>query len=295
MRNPEDVLPDLSRQYIFDVCATSERFRDHGRQSANTACKHCAMAGLCTVSPIDTSGLERLNNAVRCIRAVHRGHALYRPGDSFRSIYAVRAGSFKTVVMDRDGREQVTGFGIVGDTLGIDGIASGKHGCEAIALEDSSVCVMPFDLLEMLCREVSAIQRHVHQMLGAEIVRESALMMLLGTTTAEERVATFLADLSRRWQARGYSAAAFTLKMTREEIGSYLGLKLETVSRMLSKLQRQRLIEVHGKDLRILDLDGLQSLATDVGLSPFGIRRDTDSHASFALETRFSECRPGGH
>ncbi|MGN7982844.1 helix-turn-helix domain-containing protein [Burkholderia sp. 22313] len=295
MRNPEDVLPDRSRQYIFDVFGTAERFSGHERQSTDAACKHCAMAGLCTVSAIDTSALEQLDNAVRCIRAVRRGHALYRPGDSFRSIYAVRAGSFKTVVMHRDGREQVTGFGIVGDTLGIDGIARGSHSCEAIALEDSSVCVMPFDLLEMLCREVTAIQRHVHQMLGAEIVRESALMMLLGTTTAEERVATFLADLSRRWQTRGYSAAAFTLKMTREEIGSYLGLKLETVSRMLSKLQRRRLIDVHGKDLRILDIDGLQRLATDVGFSPFEIRRDTDSHAMVALETRFSESRPGGH
>ncbi|MFX1677436.1 helix-turn-helix domain-containing protein [Paraburkholderia sp. A2WS-5] len=242
---------------------------DQRARMMNVGCKTCAMAGLCTHSRIDTSTHERINDAVQCVRIVHRGHALYRPGDAFRSIYAIRTGSFKTVVMHREGHEQVTGFGIVGDTLGIDGIANGRHSCEAVALEDSSVCVMPFDLLEVLCREVSAIQHHVHQMLGAEIVRESTLMMLLGTMTAEERVAFFFADLSRRWQARGYSAAEFTLKMTREEMGCYLGLKLETVSRTVTKLQRRRLIHACGKDLRILDIDGLRELAADVAPAPF--------------------------
>lgn len=252
-----------------------------GVRMANHHCKTCAMAGLCTNSRIDSSTHERLNHAVQCVRIVHRGHALYRPGDPFRSIYAIRAGSFKTVVMHHEGHEQVTGFGFVGDVLGIDGIAGARHSCEAIALEDSSVCVMPFELLEMLCREVRAIQRHVHQMLGAEIVRESTLMMLLGTMTAEERVTAFLADLSRRWQARGYSAAAFTLKMTRQEIGSYLGLKLETVSRMLSKLQGRGLIDVHGKDLRILDVDGLRKPATGNGKpvpAGSGVRETSPTH-----------------
>lgn len=271
------------------------RLGDQGRWTADTGCKTCAMAGLCTRDAIDALARERLNHVVQCIRTVHRGHALYRPGDPFGSIYAVRTGSFKTVVMHREGREQVTGFRIVGDTLGIDGIASGRHSCEAIALEDSSVCVMPFDLLEFLCREVKAIQHHVHQMLGAEIVRESTLMMLLGSTTAEERVAAFLADLSRRWQARGYSAAAFTLKMTREEIGSYLGLKLETVSRMLSRLQGRRLIEVHGKDLRILDIDRLRKPATDDCMSAFRVQQGAGGHMSYAVETRVSDSRPGGH
>jgi CRP/FNR family transcriptional regulator len=248
------------------------------------------MVEVCTRNSIDTLAHERLNDAVRCVRSVNRGHALYRRGDAFGSIYAVRSGSFKTVITDREGHGQVTGFGIVGDALGIDGIASGRHSCEAIALEDSSVCVMPFDLLEMLCREVKTIQHHVHQMLGAEIVRQSALVMLLGTTTAEERVATFLADLSQRWQARGYSAAAFTLKMTREEIGSYLGLTLETVSRMLSTLHGRRLIEVHGKNLRILDIDGLQMLAADVCIS-----RGAGGRASHAFDARSPENRPGGH
>lgn len=271
------------------------RPNDQGKWGVNTGCKTCAMAGLCTPGAIDTLARGRLDNVVQCVRTVHRGHPLYRLGDPFRSIYAVRTGSFKTMVMHREGREQVIGFGIVGDTIGIDGIASGTHSCEAIALEDSSVCVMPFDVLEMLCREVKAIQHHVHQMLGAEIVRESALMTLLGTTTAEERVAAFIADLSRRWQARGYSAAAFTLKMTRGEIGSYLGLKLETVSRMLSKLQGRRLIEVHGKDLRILDIDRLRKPAPDDRISAFRVQQGAGRHTSYAHETRVSESQLGGH
>jgi CRP/FNR family transcriptional regulator len=252
------------------------------------------MAALCTRSLIDPLALERLNDVAHCVRVVHRGHALYRPGDIFGSIYAVRAGSFKTVIMHCEGHEQITGFGIVGDTLGIDGIASGRHSCEAIALEDSAVCVMPFDLLEMLCREVKTIQHHVHQMLGAEIVRESTLMMMLGTMTAEERVASFLADLSRRWEARGYSAAAFTLKMTREEIGCYLGLKLETVSRTLTKLQQRQLIHARGKNLRILDIDGLRKLAADVG--PASFRGQPRRQAfGYTPETRSPEHWSGGH
>jgi len=268
---------------------------DQGSRMAGFGCKTCAMAALCTRSPIDAVVHERLNDVVQCVRTVHRGHALYRPGDTFGSIYAVRAGSFKTVVTHREGHEQITGFDIVGDTLGIDGIACGRHSCETIALEDSSVCVMPFDLLEILCREVKTIQHHVHQMLGAEIVRESTLMMLLGTMTAEERVASFLVDLSRRWEMRGYSAAAFTLKMTREEIGCYLGLKLETVSRMLTKLQRRRLIHACGKDLRILDIDGLRKLTTDIGPASFQGGQHQRRHTGYASATCLSERRPGEH
>ncbi|MDR3097510.1 MAG: helix-turn-helix domain-containing protein [Paraburkholderia sp.] len=254
------------------------------RSGLLAGCKTCAMAGLCATGRIDASTREQIDRVVQCVRIVHRGDALYRPGDPFRSIYAIHTGAFKTVVVHGEGHEQITGFGIVGDTLGIDGIASGRHSCEAVALEDSSVCVMPFELLEMLCRERWAIQRHVHQMLGAEIVRESTLMMLLGTMTAEERVTSFLTDLSRRWQARGYSAAAFTLKMTRQEIGNYLGLKLETVSRMLSKLHGQGLIDVHGKDLRILDIDRLQTLAAGAGHGERGCA------SSFITSSASAEC-----
>jgi CRP/FNR family transcriptional regulator len=166
-------------------------------------------------------------------------------------------GSFKKLTLLADGREQVTGFHVAGESLGADGIAAAHYASDAIALEDSSVCVMPFDLLELLSREVKAVQHHVFRMLSAQLVRESNATMLLGTMTADERVAAFLLDLSHRWQARSYSPSVFVLRMTREETGSYLGLKLETVSRTLSRFQKQGLIQVDGKEVRILDFAGL--------------------------------------
>jgi CRP/FNR family transcriptional regulator, anaerobic regulatory protein len=169
----------------------------------------------------------------------------------------VRAGSFKTVVMHRDGREQVTGFNLAGDVLGLDGIGSGVHCCDALAIEDSQVCIIPFHQLEAMCRDVQPLQQHVHRLMGSEIVREATLMMLLGTMSADQRVATFLLNLSGKLKARGYSPAEFHLRMTREEIGSYLGMKLETVSRMLSKFQKDGLLDTHGKQIRILDMEGL--------------------------------------
>lgn len=162
--------------------------------------------------------------------------------------------------MHRDGVGQITGFQVAGETLGLDGVFAEQHSCDAIALEDSLVCIIPFDLLELLCREVKAMQHHVHRMMSGEIVRESGLMMLLGMMSAEQRVAAFLINLSQRLNARGYSAAEFNLRMTRDEIGSYLGIKLETVSRMLSKLQKEGFVDTRGKRIRILDLDSLTRL-----------------------------------
>ncbi|WP_168790211.1 fumarate/nitrate reduction transcriptional regulator Fnr [Paraburkholderia aromaticivorans] len=220
-------------------------------------CTTCTMRSICMPQGLTTEDLQRLESLVCPSRTIKQGETIYRANDSFQSIYAVRAGSFKTVVVHRDGREQVTGFHLAGDSLGLDGVGSGYHSCDAVALEDSKVCIIPFHLLETMCREVKVVQQHVHRMMGGEIVRESSQMMLLGTMSAEERVATFLLNLSDRLRMRGYSPAEFHLRMTREEIGSYLGIKLETVSRMLSKFQRDGLLDARGKDIRILDHEGL--------------------------------------
>jgi CRP/FNR family transcriptional regulator len=209
-------------------------------------------------SGLSADDYERLDSAIRSTRTVRRGERLYRCGDVFQSVYVVRTGCFKTVVIHRDGQDQVTGFHMAGDVLGLDGVSSDRHGFDAIALEDSVVCIIPFDLLELLCREVKAIQHHVHRLMSSEIVRESTLMMLLGTMSAEQRLATFLLNLSARMKARGYSSAQFVLRMTREEIGSYLGMKLETVSRMFSKLQKAGVVDSRGKEIRILDQAGLE-------------------------------------
>jgi CRP/FNR family transcriptional regulator len=238
----------------------------HGQQAAGSGlrpaarCSTCAMRAICMAQGLSPLELQRLDTIICATRMVRQGEALYRTGDAFQSIYAVHAGSFKTVVMHRDGREQVTGFHLAGDALGLDGVSTGYHSSDAIAIEDSNVCIIPFHLLESLCREVKGIQQHVHRMMSSEIVRESVLMMLLGTMSAEQRVAAFLLNLSARLKARGYSSAEFNLRMTREEIGSYLGMKLETVSRMFSRFQREGVVDARGKQIRILDPEGLERL-----------------------------------
>jgi len=175
-------------------------------------------------------------------------------------VYAIRSGFFKTSLIDGDGREQVTGFFMGGELLGMDGIGAGRYHGNAIALEDSEVCVMPFSLIEEMSREVPALQRHLHTVLSREIVRDHGVMMLLGSMRAEERLATFLINLSRRFVRRGYSSSDFHLRMTRDELGSYLGLKLETVSRLFSQFQKDGLIEVNQKHVRILDIAGLEQV-----------------------------------
>ena len=220
-------------------------------------CSGCAMRAVCMPAQLSATELAQLDSLICSTRSVRRGEALYRANDDFQSIYAVRTGSFKTVIMHRDAREQVTGFHLIGETLGLDGVCHERHGCDAIALEDSSVCIIPFRQLEGLCREMRTMQHHVHRMMSGEIVRESGIMMLLGTMNAEQRLAAFLLNLSQRMKARGYSASEFYLRMTREEIGSYLGMKLETVSRMFSKFQKEEMVDTHGKQIRIIDFERL--------------------------------------
>ncbi len=201
--------------------------------------------------------IERIDSITSSMRMVKNGTSLYRENDPFRNIYTVYAGSFKTIVMRHDGHQQVTGFHLVGDTLGFDGIYNTHHNWTAVAIEDSNVRITPFHLLERLCCEVTTIQKHMHRLMSSEIARESQMMLLLGTMPADQRLATFLLSMSARLNIRGYSPVEFNLRMTRGEIGSYLGMQLETVSRMFSRLQLDGLIITHGKDIRILDLDGL--------------------------------------
>ncbi len=224
------------------------------------ACANCNLRELCLPAGLSQKELEQLDSLVSVRRKVKRGEALYRAGEPFDAVYAVRSGFFKSRVTYEDGRDQVTGFSMAGEILGMDGISQGSHNCDAVALEDSEVCSIPYAHLEDLSREIDGLQRHFHKVMSREIVRESGVMMLLGVMRAEERIAAFLLNLSQRLSARGYSPMEFHLRMTREEIGSYLGLKLETVSRAFSKFQADSLIEVDQKHVRILDIAGLQAI-----------------------------------
>ncbi len=205
--------------------------------------------------------MDRLDELVATRRKVKRKELLFHNGEKFTSLFAIRTGVFKTRVTTEDGRDQVTGFQMAGEIIGLDGIVNGQHSCDAVALEDAEVCVMPYERLEELSREVTALQRHVHQVMSREIVREHGVMLLLGSMRAEERLAAFLMNLVKRLHARGFSATELILRMTREEIGSYLGLKLETVSRTLSKFVEEGVVEVNQRHVRITNADALKQLA----------------------------------
>lgn len=207
---------------------------------------------------LSESEMARIDDVVATRRKIARGDHLFRNGDKFNALFAIRTGFFKTRISAEDGRDQVTGFQMAGELMGLDGIVSDHHTCDAVALEDAEVCVMPFDRIEELSREITSLQRHVHKIMSREIVRENGVMLLLGSMRAEERLAAFLLNLVQRLHARGFSQTELVLRMTREEIGSYLGLKLETVSRTFSKFVDDGLVEVKQRHVRILNADGLK-------------------------------------
>ncbi|KTT15179.1 fumarate/nitrate reduction transcriptional regulator Fnr [Pseudacidovorax intermedius] len=229
-------------------------------ESIKVACSNCNLRELCMPVGLSHDELVRLDSLVATRRKVRRKEMLFHNGETFTSLYAIRTGVFKTRVSSEDGRDQVTGFQMAGEIIGLDGIVNDRHTCDAVALEDSEVCVMPYERIEELSREVSALQRHVHQIMSREIVREHGVMLLLGSMRAEERLAAFLLNLVQRLHARGFSASELVLRMTREEIGSYLGLKLETVSRTLSKFVDDGIVEVNQRHVRILDSEALRRM-----------------------------------
>lgn len=224
------------------------------------ACSNCNLRELCLPLGLSLPDIEKLEELVATRRRIKRGEALFRAGDRFDSLYAVRLGFLKSTVMSTDGREQVTGFHMAGELVGMDGISSEQHSCDTVALEDTDVCVIPYERIEEVARAVPMLRTHFHKVMSREIVREHGVMLLLGSMHAEERLAAFLLNLSQRFEARGYSRTEFVLRMTRAEIGSFLGLKLETVSRVLSRFAHDGLIEVNQKHVRILSTDGLRAI-----------------------------------
>jgi CRP/FNR family transcriptional regulator, anaerobic regulatory protein len=215
----------------------------------------CSFGPYCAAPGSSGAGGDAL---VCAHKRVKHGEILYRQGDALASIYPVKAGSFKLTAGSENGHDQVMGFYMRGDVMGLDALATRAHGSTATAMEDSEVCVLRFDGVEKLCMTSRSLQQHFHKLMAREIAAEQTMMLVLGSMGAEERVASFLLSVSARLLARGYSAVDFNLRMSREEIGSYLGMKLETVSRALSSLQGRRLVEVEGKHLRVLDIPGLE-------------------------------------
>jgi CRP/FNR family transcriptional regulator len=223
-------------------------------------CATCSMRELCMPFGLDADELAQIEALVGSRKRIRKGQPLYQAGDPFEALYAVRVGSVKTVVLAEDGREQVTGYHMPGDIVGLEGMALERHTGSATALEDTDACVLASDTLETLAKRVPALQHNLRRFLAREITREQSVMLVLGSMRAEERLAAFLIDLAARYRQRGYSSTQFVLRMTREEIGSYLGLKLETVSRLFSRFQQEGVVRIQGREVTLLDPTALQQL-----------------------------------
>jgi len=231
-------------------------------QPMKTLCSTCSLRELCLPVGLRPDEFEQLDTVIKQSHRLKKGEFLFRSGESFHSLYAIRTGFFKTTVASQDGRDQVTGFFMSGELIGMDGICTHSHSCDAVALEDSEVCELPFGHMEALSKEIPSIQTHFFRLMSREIVRDQGVMLLLGNMRAEERIAAFLLNLSQRLYSRGFAANDFILRMSREEIGSYLGLKLETVSRTLSKFHHEGLISVEHKHIKILDSQTLKKMVS---------------------------------
>lgn len=232
-------------------------------KDVTVACSSCSLADICLPVGLPGDDMERLDTLIQHRPAILRGEFLYQANMPFRSLYAIRRGFFKTLVLTEDGREQVTGFHMPGEIIGIDAISNNRHTCFASALEDSEVCEIPFARLEDLSRELPSLQRHLHCVMSREVVHDQSMMMILGNMRADERLAAFLVNLSMRYQARGYASDSYNLAMTRSEIGNFLGMKIETVSRTFSKLHKSGLIRVDKRLVEITDMAALKTLAND--------------------------------
>ncbi len=218
------------------------------------------MRELCLPVGLTADGMRQVDGLIAQRTRLKKHQILYRPGEPFHALYAIRVGSLKAMLLAEDGREQVVGFHMPGEILGLDGVGTNHHEAVAIALEDAEVCVMPFANVEDLARRLPALQQNLHRIMSKEIVRDQGMMLLLGSMNSEERLAVFLLNLAERHRRHGYSSTEFVLRMTREEIGSYLGLQLETVSRLFTRFQEEALIQVQGRSVKLLDPIALKQL-----------------------------------
>ena len=226
------------------------------------ACRDCSLSALCLPMGLRPEDVDRLDAIVKRNRPLQRGDNLFRAGEPFRHLFVVKTGAVKTFTQTNDGDEQVVGFHLPGEVLGLDAIQDGLHGCSARALETTAICELPFERLEDLSSNIPSLQHQMFRLLSKEISHDAEMMALLGRSTAEERVASFLISLSERFKRRGFSATDFCLSMSRQEIGSYLGLALETVSRLFTRFQDDKILKVERKHVQIIDMERLRAMVT---------------------------------
>ncbi|NLD13783.1 MAG: fumarate/nitrate reduction transcriptional regulator Fnr [Gammaproteobacteria bacterium] len=231
------------------------------RSTHQAHCKDCSLAALCLPLSLDLSDLNALDAIVKRSRPLKKGEFLFRQSDTFNSVYAVRSGSLKTFNITDCGEEQITGFHLPSEFVGLSAMDTEQYPVSAIALETTSICEIPFERLDELSVNLPQLRRQLMRIMSREIRDEQQMLLLLSKKNADERIATFLINLSARFRARGYSPYQFRLAMSRNEIGNYLGLAVETVSRVFTRFQQNNLLKAEGKEIHLLNLIELCALA----------------------------------
>ena len=226
-----------------------------------TACKSCKLHDLCLPLGLDLGDIDRLDSIIKRRKPLQKNEYLFHGGDQFHSLYAVRSGSIKTYSESEQGDEQITGLYLPGELLGLDAIHDNHHPCSAIALETTSLCEIPFDTLEDLSKAIPSLHHQLLRIMSKEIASDQTLLMLMAQKNAEERLAAFLVNLSSRLKQRNFSATEFYLSMSRKDIGNYLGLTIETISRTFSRFQSEGLLNTQRKYVQITELERLKEIA----------------------------------
>ncbi|WP_025820362.1 electron transport transcriptional regulator EtrA [Shewanella marina] len=224
-------------------------------------CHDCSMGALCIPFTLNDNELDQLDDIIERKKPVQKGEQIFKSGDPLKSLFAIRSGTIKSYTITEQGDEQITGFHLAGDVVGFDGIHAQQHQSFAQALETAMVCEIPFTTLDELSGSMPKLRQQIMRLMSNEIMSDQEMILLLSKKNAEERLAAFISNLATRYGNRGFSAREFRLTMTRGDIGNYLGLTVETISRLLGRFQKAGLIEVKGKYITIVDFDQLYALA----------------------------------
>ena len=239
------------------------KFKDIDVNHLKVSCSECNLRELCFPHGMNDEELSNMDAVVDQPKPIHKNDFLYRDGDKASAIYAVRSGCVKTMTESANGEEQIVGFHLAGEILGLDGFVDGAYTCNAQALETSSVCELPLDQLEDLCHKIPGLQKQMRRIMGKEVSADHKLLLLLGKMTAEERLASFLLSLSGRMEERHWKENEFNLTMPRQDIANYLGMAVETVSRLFAAFQNEKIIEVDRRHITILDISRLKAMVGD--------------------------------
>jgi len=229
--------------------------------SGNISCKHCSLYRICLPKDASECELHALDNIIDQRQTLNRNTWLFNEGDPFKAIYAIKSGCIKTYRLTSNGKEQVCGFYLPGEIIGLDAIETGAHTCSAKIIQATRVCAIPYKEFEILSQTMPGLQQQLMRIMSREIASQQWLVTLLGKKSAEERVAAILCNLSDRFEVRGYSPNELTLGMSRHDLGDYLGLAIETISRVLGRFHQDGLLTAKGKHIQLHQPKRLRELA----------------------------------